>query len=144
VPTVANTFPTNTELVPNHYSRRGELLEFCAADFRRCVSARYAEQMRHPRRQRLCGRPEHVYGAAVDRVPLEPRIRLATLHRYGPQAVAGINHGLDVATIKRPDKAALAHLTGSILASLQNHKGNGIERTNEGAPARWRLKEAAD
>ena len=46
--------------------------------------------------------------------------------------------------IKRPDKAALAHLTGSILASLRNHKGNGIERTNEGAPARWRLKEVAD
>ena len=29
----------------------------------------------------------------------------------------------------------------AILASLRNHKGNGIERTNEGAPARWRLKE---
>jgi hypothetical protein len=25
------------------------------------------------------------------------------------------------------------------LASLRNHKGKGIERTNEGAPARWSL-----
>ena len=51
---------------------------------------------------------------------------------------------LAAANIKRPDKAALAHLIGSILASLRNHKGNGIERTNEGAPARWRLKKVAD
>ena len=51
---------------------------------------------------------------------------------------------LAAANIKRPNKAALAHLTGSILASLRNHKGNSIERTNEGAPARWRLKEVAD
>jgi hypothetical protein len=32
---------------------------------------------------------------------------------------------------------------GSVLASLRDHKGKGIQRTNEGAPARWRLKEAA-
>jgi hypothetical protein len=50
---------------------------------------------------------------------------------------------LVAANIRRPDKAALADLTGSILASLRNHTGKGIQRTNEGAPARWRLKEAA-
>ena len=33
---------------------------------------------------------------------------------------------------------------GSILASLRNHIGNGIERTNEGSPARWKLKEPAN
>src|SRR5258707_1723601 len=38
-----------------------------------------------PRRQRLCSRPEHVYGAAVDRAALEPRVRLATLHGDAPQ-----------------------------------------------------------
>jgi hypothetical protein len=47
---------------------------------------------------------------------------------------------LVTANIERPDKAALADLTGSILASLRNHKGKGVERANEGAPARWRLK----
>jgi hypothetical protein len=46
---------------------------------------------------------------------------------------------LDAANIKRPDKAALADLIGSVLASLRNHKGKGIERANEGTPARWRL-----
>jgi hypothetical protein len=49
---------------------------------------------------------------------------------------------LAAANIKTPDNTALADLTGSILASLRNHKGKGIERTNEGAPARWRLRES--
>jgi hypothetical protein len=51
---------------------------------------------------------------------------------------------LVTANIETPDKAALADLPGSILASLRNHKGKGVERANEGAPARWRLKEAAN
>ncbi len=51
---------------------------------------------------------------------------------------------LVAANIKRPDKAALADLIGTVLASLRNHKGKGIERANEGSPARWRLKEAAN
>jgi hypothetical protein len=41
--------------------------------------------------------------------------------------------------VAKPNKAALADLTASILSSLRNHKGNGIQRTNEGSPARWRL-----
>jgi hypothetical protein len=51
---------------------------------------------------------------------------------------------LVAAKVANPKKAAVADLTGSILASLRNHKGNGIERTNDGAPARWRLKGVAD
>lgn len=27
----------------------------------------------------------------------------------------------------------------SIKSSLQNHAGKGVERTNEGVPARWRI-----
>jgi hypothetical protein len=46
---------------------------------------------------------------------------------------------LDAANIKSPHKAALADLTGSVLASLRNHRGKGVERTNEGSPARWML-----
>ena len=49
---------------------------------------------------------------------------------------------LATANIKRPDKAALADLIGTINSSLRNHEGKGIERANEGAPARWRLKGA--
>jgi hypothetical protein len=46
---------------------------------------------------------------------------------------------LAAAKVDNPKKADLADLTGSILASLRNHKGKGVERTNEGAPARWQL-----
>ena len=52
---------------------------------------------------------------------------------------------LAAANVANPDKDAVADLAGSVLASLRNHKGKGIERANEGAaPARWRLKEAAN
>jgi hypothetical protein len=44
---------------------------------------------------------------------------------------------LAAAEVTDADKEAVADLTGSILASLRNHKGKGIERTNEGSPARW-------
>jgi hypothetical protein len=47
---------------------------------------------------------------------------------------------LAAANIKRPDKAALADLIGTINSS----DGKGVQRSNEGAPARWRLKEAAN
>jgi hypothetical protein len=46
---------------------------------------------------------------------------------------------LVAAKVDSPKKAAVADLSGSILASLRNHVGKGIERTNEGSPARWRL-----
>ena len=46
---------------------------------------------------------------------------------------------LAAANVADPDKAALADLAGSVLASLRNHKGKGVQRTNEGSPARWRL-----
>src|SRR6202790_5346141 len=46
---------------------------------------------------------------------------------------------LAVAKVTNPKKGALADLTGSILASLRNHAGKGVQRTNEGSPARWRL-----
>jgi hypothetical protein len=46
---------------------------------------------------------------------------------------------LEAANIKTPDKAALDDLIGTVLASLRNHAGIGVERTNEGSPARWTL-----
>ena len=45
------------------------------------------------------GRAQGVHGAAVDRAPLEPRVRLPPLYRDGPQAVGRVKHlddGLDV------------------------------------------------
>jgi hypothetical protein len=49
---------------------------------------------------------------------------------------------LATANIKRPDRRALADLIGTINSSLRNHAGKGAQRTNEGSPACWRLKEA--
>jgi hypothetical protein len=46
---------------------------------------------------------------------------------------------LVAANIKRPDKAALADLIGTINSSLRNHAGKGVKRTNEGSPARWKI-----
>jgi hypothetical protein len=46
---------------------------------------------------------------------------------------------LVAAKIERPDKVAPADLIGTVLASLRNHQGKGVERANEGSPAKWRL-----
>jgi len=43
------------------------------------------------------------------------------------------------ANIRRPDKAALADLIGTINSSLRNHAGKGVQQTKEGSPAKWRL-----
>jgi hypothetical protein len=51
---------------------------------------------------------------------------------------------LTAAKVTNPNKAALADLTGTVLASLRNHAGKGVQRANEGSPARWLLKEAAN
>jgi hypothetical protein len=47
---------------------------------------------------------------------------------------------LEAHNIKAPDKAALADLIGTINSSLRNHDGKGVQRVNEGSPARWRLR----
>jgi len=37
------------------------------------------------------------------------------------------------------DPKAVQVLSQGILASLRNDDGKGVQRTNEGSPARWRL-----
>src|SRR6266513_590763 len=65
-----------------------------------------------------------VYRRAVD------VLRTATEPMTAREIAEGV---LAAAKVTNPDKAGLADLTGSVLASLRNHKGKGIERTNEGA-----------
>jgi hypothetical protein len=50
---------------------------------------------------------------------------------------------LAAANVPNPGKDALVDLAGSVLASLRNHKGKGVQRSNEGSPARWRLMNAS-
>lgn len=72
-----------------------------------------------------------VYRRAVDalRTATEP----LTAREIAERVVAAAN-------IEKPDPEALRDLTGSVLASLRNHKGKGVHRTNEGSPAKWTIK----
>jgi hypothetical protein len=49
------------------------------------------------------------------------------------QAVLAANKVTDA------DPKAIQVLSQGILASLRNHDGKGVQRTNEGSPARWQL-----
>jgi hypothetical protein len=73
-----------------------------------------------------------VYRRAVDvlRIATEPLTAREIAERV-----------LAAAKVTNPNKDALADLAGSVLASLRNHKDKGIQRTNEGSPAKWRLSE---
>jgi hypothetical protein len=46
---------------------------------------------------------------------------------------------LAAANIKTDDRKAAQVLGRSIQASLHNHAGKGVEQTNDGIPAKWRL-----
>jgi hypothetical protein len=75
-------------------------------------------------------KPGTVYRRAVDvlRTATEPLTAREIAERV-----------LEAAKITNPDKAALDDLIGTVLASLRNHQGKGVEQANEGGPARWRL-----
>jgi hypothetical protein len=56
------------------------------------------------------GRPEHVYGATVDRATLEPWVRLAALHGNAPKVKRWVQHLNDGFNVK--------HLAGEALGLL--------------------------
>src|ERR1700694_2126446 len=68
-----------------------------------------------------------VYRRAVDalRTAAEPSTARESAERV-----------LATANIKAPVKADFADLIGTINSSLRNHDGKGVQRTNEGSPAR--------
>ena len=114
-----------------------------------------AEQMRHVEAVIKMLDPAYSLRAiSVKRRQPNPWFKRGTVYRRAVDALRTATEPLTAreiaervlvtAKIAHPNRAALADLTGSVLASLRNHKGKGIERTNEGAPARWRLKEAAN
>jgi hypothetical protein len=49
---------------------------------------------------------------------------------------------LMAANITEPDSAALADVIGTINSSLRTHDGKGVQRTNEGSPAKWAISSA--
>jgi hypothetical protein len=91
---------------------------------------------------------------AVKRRQANPWFKRGTVYRRAVDALRTATEPLTArdiaervlvtAKIEIPDKAALADLIGTINSSLRNHDGKGVQRTNEGSPARWQLKEAAN
>ena len=75
-----------------------------------------------------------VYRRAVD------VLRTATEPMTAREIAERVLVTANMANIKRPDKRALADLTGTVLASLRNHSGKGVQRDNEGSPARWAVR----
>src|SRR4030081_610401 len=75
-----------------------------------------------------------VYRRAVD------VLRTATEPMTAREIAERVLVTANMANIKRPDKRALADLTGTVLASLRNHSGKGVHRDNEGSPARWAVR----
>jgi hypothetical protein len=47
----------------------------------------------------------------------------------------------EAADIKAADKTAAATVAQAVLSSLSKHEGKGVQRTNEGKPAKWKLLE---
>jgi hypothetical protein len=114
-----------------------------------------AEQMRHVEAVIKMLDPGYSLRAiSVKRRQPNPWFKRGTVYRRAVDALRTATEPLTAreitervlvaAEVDSPKKAAVADLTGSILSSLRNHVGKGIQRTNEGSPARWQLKEAAN
>jgi hypothetical protein len=46
---------------------------------------------------------------------------------------------LAAANVENPEPQAVTDLIGTVNASLRNHAGKGVERVNDGIPAKWVL-----
>jgi hypothetical protein len=127
-----------------HAELGGKILE------NRQEHANLADQMRHVEAVIKMLDPGYSLRAiSVKRRKPNPWFKRGTVYRRAVDALRTAEQPLTAreiadrvlvaANIENPPKAAVLDLTGSILASLRNHKGKGIQRTNEGSPARWRL-----
>jgi hypothetical protein len=132
-----------------HAELGGQILE------NKTEALRLADSMRHVEAViKMLDPTYNLRRIAVKRRQPNPWFKRGTVYRRAVDALRTATEPLTAreiaervlaaANIKRPDKAAMADLIGTVLASLRNHKGKGIERANEGTPARWRLKEAAN
>ncbi len=128
-----------------HAELGGKILE------NRQQHANLAEQMRHVEAViKLLDPGYSLRAISVKRRKPNPWFKRGTVYRRAVDALRMATEPLtarEVAervlkanNIESPDKAALADLTGSILSSLRNHDGKGVQRTNEGSPARWRFR----
>ena len=127
-----------------HAELGGKILE------NRQQHANLAEQMRHVEAViKLLDPGYSLRAISVKRRKPNPWFKRGTVYRRAVDALRMATEPLTAREVaervlkannmESPDKAALADLTGSILSSLRNHDGKGVQRTNEGSPARWKL-----
>jgi hypothetical protein len=116
------------------------------------LHADLAEQMRHVEAVIKMLDPGYSLRAiSVKRRKPNPWFKRGTVYRRAVDALRTAEQALTArdiaervlltANIKRPDKRALVDLIGTVNSSLRNHAGKGVQRTNEGSPAKWRLSE---
>ena len=114
--------------------------------------ANLAEQMRHVEAVIKMLDPGYSLRAiAVKRRQPNPWFKRGTVYRRAvdvlrtatdPMTAREIaERVLTVANISNPNKGALTDLIGTINVSLRSHDGKGVQRTNEGSPAKWRLSD---
>ncbi len=138
------TRPAINTLERLHAELGGKILE------NRQQHAELAEQMRHVEAVIKLLDPDYSLRAiSVKRRKANPWFKRGTIYRKAVDALRTATEPLtareiaervlDKANIKTPNKADLADLIGTINSSLRNHDGKGVQRTNEGSPARWRL-----
>ena len=127
-----------------HAELGGKILE------NRQEHANLAEQMRHVEAVIKMLDPGYSLRAiSVKRRKPNPWFKRGTVYRRAVDALRTATEPLTArdiaermlltAKVTNPDKAALLDLAGSVLSSLRNHAGKGVQRTNEGNPVRWRL-----
>ncbi len=127
-----------------HSELGGQILE------NKTEAARLADQMRHVEAViKMLDPTFNLRRIAVKRRKPNPWFKRGTVYRRAVDTLRTATEPLTAreiaervlvaAKIASPKRAAVADLTGSILASLRNHKGRGVERVNEGSPARWKL-----
>lgn len=138
------TRPAINTLERLHAELGGKILE------NRQQHAELAEQMRHVEAViKLLDPGYSLRAISVKRRQPNPWFKRGTVYRRAVDALRTATEPLTAreiaervltaAKVDNPKKEAVADLTGSILASLRNHVGKGIQRTNEGSPAKWRL-----
>lgn len=138
------TRPAIQTLERLHAELGGKILE------NRQEAANLAEQMRHVEAVIKMLDPSYSLRAiSVKRRKPNPWFKRGTVYRRAVDVLRTATEPLTAreiadrvlaaANVTNPNKEALADLAGSVLASLRNHDGKGVQRTNEGSPARWRL-----
>ena len=137
------TRPAINTLERLHAELDGKILE------NRQEHANLAEQMRHVEAVIKMLDPGYSLRAiSVKRRKPNPWFKRGTVYRRAVDALRTAEQPLTgreiaervlvAAKVDAAKPAAVADLTGSILASLRNHKGKGVERVGEASPARWR------